>query len=102
MSDVPTCLKDTVSREIGAETILWAGPPGPRAYSRRHWKTTLLGIPWTAFAVFWTLGASGGLESFLSGKPAPPFFVLWGLMFVGVGVAMLLAPLIASMKAERV
>jgi len=101
MSNVPTCLRDTVSREIGAEAILWADRPGPWAYGRRHWKTSLFGIPFTAFSVFWTLGASGRLESFRSGRPAPPFFTLWGLMFVGIGVAMLLAPLLASIKAER-
>jgi len=102
MNNVPTCLRETVLREIGSETVLWADGPGEWAYARRHWKTSLIGIPFTAFAVFWTLSASGRLESFRSHRPAPPFFTLWGLMFVGFGLAMLLAPLLACFKAERV
>lgn len=102
MSNVPACLSEAVSREVGNESILWADAPGDWAYARRHLKTSLFGIPFTAFAVFWTLGASGRIDAFRSGKPAPPFFTLWGLMFVGIGVAMLLAPLIASFKADRV
>jgi hypothetical protein len=102
MSNVAACLRDTVSREIGAETVLWAHAPGVWAYGRRHCKTSLFGIPFTAFSVFWTLAASGRLESFGPEKSAPPFFTWWGLMFVGVGVAMLLAPLLAGIKAGRV
>src|SRR5262249_18471178 len=55
-----------------------------------------------AFSVFWTLAASGRLESFPSGKPAQPFFMLWGLMFIVIGLVMLLSPMLASIKAERV
>ena len=102
MQNLPPCLKNVVSREVGAENVLWANAPGPWAYGRRHWKTTLAGIPFTVFAVFWTLAVSGRLEAFRSAKPAPSFFELWGLMFVGIGTAMLLAPLIASIKAERI
>jgi hypothetical protein len=102
MDNIPACLKDAVSREIGAEAVRWADTPGPWAYGRRHWKTSLFGIPFTAFSVFWTLAASGRFEAFGCGKPAPPFFMLWGLMFVGIGMAMLLAPLLAGFKAERV
>jgi hypothetical protein len=102
MDNLPSCLREVVSRELGAENVLWADSPGSWAYGRRYWKTSLLGIPFTAFAVFWTLGASGHLESFRSSKPAPDFFVLWGLMFVAIGVGMLLSPLIAGCKAERV
>ena len=101
MQNLPTCLKDVVPRELGNEDVLWADSPGPWAYGRRHWKTSLLGIPFTAFAVFWTLAASGQLQGFRSSKPAPDFFILWGLMFVAIGVGLLLSPLLASLKAER-
>ena len=101
MNNIPACLQEAVSREIGAETVLWADAPGPWAYGRRHWKTSFFGIPFTAFAVFWTLGASGRLESFHSGKPPPPFIALWGLMFVAIGITMLVAPVLAGIKAER-
>lgn len=62
----------------GAQTI-WTGHPVPGIRLRSgDLLMSLLGIPWTAFAVFWTLMAtkSGG----------GPFFTLWGLMFVCVGV----------------
>jgi hypothetical protein len=101
MYNVPRCLKDVVSRELGGENILWADSPGPWAYGRRYWKNSLFGIPFTAFSVFWTFAASGGLGSHHSEKSPPPFFILWGLMFVAIGVGMLLSPLIAAAKAER-
>lgn len=100
--NIPSCLNDAVTSELGAEHVLWSDSPAPWAYGRRFWKNSLIGIPFTAFAVFWTLGASGRLESFHSAKPAPDFFILWGLMFVAIGVGMLLSPLIAGVKAKRV
>ena len=102
MDGVPSCLEADVSRELGGEKVLWADTPGEWAYGRRYWKNALVGIPFTAFAVFWTLGASGQLEAFRSKEPAPAFFQLWGLMFVAVGVGMLLSPLFAGVKAGRV
>jgi len=59
----------------------------------------MVGIPFTALALFWTWGASGGLSS---PKPAPPFFILWGARFIGIGLSILLSPLFAAWKAGRV
>jgi hypothetical protein len=102
VDNIPSCLKDTVSWEIGSESVLWADTPAPWVYARRHWKTALFGIPFTAFAVFWTLGVDGRLENVRSGNHAPPLILLAGLMFIGIGVSMLLSPLLANIKSERV
>ena len=104
MRNPPACLKEAVARELGIETIVWADGPGTSAYSRRYWKTSLFGIPFLAFSVFWTLGASGRLEGFRSkgGQSAPTFFILWGLMFVAIGLGLILSPVFAALKAERV
>lgn len=62
----------------GAQTV-WTGHPLPGIRPhRRDLLTSLFGIPWTAFAVFWTYMATksgGGV-----------FFPLWGVMFICVGV----------------
>jgi hypothetical protein len=57
-----------------------------------------MGIPFTLFSIVWTGGAATTVSK--NGK-ASPFFVLWGLMFVGIGLSMLLSPLHAAWKAGR-
>jgi hypothetical protein len=61
---------------FSGESILWEGRPDPfKFFMRRGFWVTLTSVPFLAFSVFWTLLAlSGGL-----------FFILWGLMFIGVG-----------------
>jgi hypothetical protein len=61
----------------------------------------LIGIPFTAFSVFWTWCAMGGFAG-ANGKSAPFFFVLWGCMFIGFGLSMLLSPVYGFWKAGRV
>lgn len=100
MQTIPLPISDAVHKEIQGESILWAGSPSPWSYARRHWKTALFGIPFTAFAVYWTFGATR-----ISGKgdsSFPWFFLLWGLMFVGFGLSMLLRPLWAAWTARSV
>ena len=100
------------------ETLLWAGQPAPGRMARMGIAPMLLGIPFTAFALFWTAMAGGmalifhgvgtGLSRNVPGSAplAAPFtlvsfFPLFGLIFVAVGIGLLLSPLWLSLKAGR-
>jgi len=99
MNVPPPELAGSVATELGSEEILWAASPRSWDYARHKWKGAWIGIPFTAFSIFWTWGASGGLSG---GKSAPTFFVLWGVMFICIGLSILLSPVFAAWKASRV
>jgi hypothetical protein len=104
MQPAPPAISQAVSRELAGEAVLWAASPERWAYAAKTWRSALMGIPFTAFAIFWTWGASHAVTN--SHHPAEPifgiFFPLWGLMFVGFGLSMLLSPLIAAHAAANV
>ncbi len=92
------------------ETLLWAGQPSPSRMARQGIVPMLLGIPWTAFALFWTaaaggigLLAGGAVRSSGGGAWAAPFllFPLFGLIFVVIGFGLLLSPLWLYLGAGR-
>ena len=59
----------------------------------------LFGIPWTAFALFWTAGAAGfKLPNF---QQPFDFFPLFGVPFVLVGVGLLSSPYWTARSAKR-
>ena len=101
MESPPQFLSQAVERETSNSKVLWSARPHPWGYARSRWKHALIGIPFTAFAVFWTWGAAGGFSG-SSGKSPPPFFVLWGCMFIVVGLCISLSPVFAMWKAGRV
>ncbi len=93
------------------ETLLWAGQPSPGRMARQGIVPMLFGIPFTAFALFWTAMAGGiGLlfggavrSAGSNGAFAAPFllFPLFGLLFVFVGFGLLLSPLWLYLGAGR-
>jgi hypothetical protein len=93
---LPPFLAKILERELApGERVIWKATPLPSARIRASWSKFLFGIPFFAFSVFWTWGATGGF-----GKPRPPtnsspqwFPFLWGSMFMVVGASMLLTPL---------
>jgi hypothetical protein len=101
MESPPQLLLQAVTRETSGSKMLWSARPDPWGYARSRWKHAWFGIPFTAFAVFWTWGASGGFSR-SNGKSPPPFFVLWGCMFIVIGLCILLSPVFALWKARRV
>lgn len=101
MESPPQFLSQAVERETSNAKILWSARPDRWGYARGRWKHALIGIPFTAFAVFWTWGASGGFST-SSGKSAPSLFILWGCMFIIVGLWILLSPFFTLWKAGRV
>ncbi len=82
------------------ETVEYAAQPSPGRTVLRSFGTWLFAIPWTAFSVFWTVAAAGGLSGeWPSGVGW--VFPLFGLPFVAIGLAMLSAPFWAWRKARR-
>src|SRR5262249_21126864 len=81
------------------EQLVWADRPRPAALARRASASFLFGIPFTAFSIFWVVGAYTATQR--SGHPGPEaFFPLFGLIFVGAGLFMMLSPLRAMAKAR--
>lgn len=101
MTSPPAALADAVSRELQGERVLWAGVPDRWAYASRYWKTALIGIPFAAFAMFWTYQA-GHIPAKGGGLGFAVFFPLWGVMFIFFGLTMLLSPLWAAWMAGSV
>ncbi len=115
MLSSPTLPMDAQRRIDGelspGETLLWAGQPSPGRMARQGIVPMLFGIPFTAFALFWTAMAGGFAFLFNgvarsaggSGAFAAPFllFPLFGLIFVAVGLGLLLSPLWLSLGAKR-
>lgn len=98
--DLPLHVAEAVKRETGEETVLWVGQPDPAAI---FWSATSIwffAVPWTAFTLFWEAIAVGGVVSawlFAADKSSMSklgslVMLLWGLPFLGIGIAMMSAP----------
>lgn len=82
------------------ERLLWHARAIPRA-KRGSLAIVLFAIPWTAFAVFWTvmaftlprMGGETGLLTWL--------FPAFGLPFIAVGLFMFAKPVLSRMAAGR-
>ena len=108
---LPTDAQRRIDGELSpGETLMWAGQPSPARMARQGIVPMLLGIPWTAFALFWTaaaggigLLAGGAIRSSGGGAFAAPFllFPLFGLIFVVIGFGLLLSPLWLYLGAQR-
>ncbi|MCE9530678.1 MAG: hypothetical protein K8T89_06060 [Planctomycetes bacterium] len=84
------------------EQLLWVGQPRPGRCARQALPIVLFGIPWTAFALFWMVAASGMLFGGGGGLGAIGIiFPLFGLPFVLIGLAMLSSPYWLRKRAKR-
>lgn len=86
------------------EKLIWADRPARMAsFARQHVAQALFGIPFFAFAVFWTAMAftmtsgAGGDMSWLR-----YVFPLFGIPFILVGAALLLSPAYAAFAGRRI
>jgi hypothetical protein len=79
------------------ERITWIGRPIAGRMARSAIPMVVLGVPFTAFAVFWMAMASG--IAGVAGSGVRLFFVLWGIPFVLVGLGMLASPFWMYRKA---
>ncbi|MCO6511895.1 MAG: hypothetical protein J5I65_13980 [Aridibacter famidurans] len=98
---IPHKLKELVNRELEiGERIVWTGMPRRTFFTPAATGSFLFGIPWTAFAIFWTLMAGAGTW-FTSGFSVFSIFPLFGIPFILIGIGMLSAPLGAYIKSGR-
>lgn len=97
-------LRLALERELRSdEPVVWHGWQLGRLELRTFWLY-LFAVPWTVFSVLWTTVAFGAMAS--SGEHGPGWigwaFPLFGLPFVGIGVAMLARPFVPLMQKGRV
>lgn len=72
------------------EAIVWVGQPNPMLRMRSGFGAWLFFAPWTAFSIFWIMGASGfKWPDFSSGWN---WFPLFGAPFLLIGLAGLSTP----------
>lgn len=96
---IPGYLQNKVEREVeSGERIEWMEMPVPRYFTPRATGAFLFGIPWTAFAIFWTAGAAWG-SSQAEGPGFFRAFPLFGVPFVLIGFGLLSSPFWAYRKA---
>ena len=72
------------------EIVVWVEHAGALQFAMRYLLTTLFGIPFLAFSLFSTFGAS---DAALAEEGGIAFFLMFGLVFFAVGIAMVLAPI---------
>jgi len=81
------------------EELTWIGQPIPKLFTSQSLPVFLFAIPWTAFAIFWMVGASGfEIPDFKDGFDS---FFLFGIPFVLIGLAMLSSPFWLRRRARR-
>ncbi|OVE80721.1 hypothetical protein BVY04_05270 [bacterium M21] len=97
---IPRALQEKVDRELeSGERVQWIDMPIPRYFTPASIAAFLFAIPWTAFAIFWTCGASGfKLPDFKEGFD---LFPLFGLPFILIGLGMLSTPFWTYRKALK-
>ena len=83
--------------EIG-ESVEWIEMPIPRFFTPTATSAFLFGLPWTAFALFWTAAAAWG-TSMTEGVGFFRMLPLFGVPFICIGFGMLLSPLWAYRNA---
>lgn len=98
---IPWALQAKIDRELETgERVEWAGMPVPRFFTGHSIAAFLFAIPWTSFALFWTVGAAEATAD-SCGPRGFEFFPLFGIPFILVGVFLLLSPLWTYQKARR-
>ncbi len=105
LGSIPHDLESMIHEELaGDEKLSWVGRPRPGRMVAAALPSFLIGACFTAFALFWIYGASGGL-----GPPRPRrgnpavqgLFPLFGIPFVLVGLGMLASPFVAARNARK-
>ena len=90
---LPSRISEFASREFQGEPIRWAGRADPLRAAMSGVKTALVGIPFAAFSIFWMWSAMR--------QSKDPYFPLFGIPFVLIGLGILLAPVWKWLLAWR-
>ena len=104
MTAIPSHLTEMLQRElVDGEKVLWATQPVPLLRLKSQLGTCVFGVPFFAFAAFWTVTAHSQTKgrSVQAGGWPEWFPLLWGGMFMCFGVWMLLSPLRAWWTARH-
>lgn len=86
------------------ERLIWADRPANSAsFGRSHRASALFGVPFLAFAVFWT----GMAATMTWSAPGAPWFFRYvfpafGIPFIVVGLGLVSGPLRARLRARRI
>jgi hypothetical protein len=89
-----------VNRELKPmEKIRWIEQPIPRYFTPRAKAYFLFGIPWTAFIIFWILGAS--VSWWAKGGGGSGVMTVFGIPFLLIGLGLLSSPLWAYRRALK-
>lgn len=87
------------------ERLVWAAHPVPRYFTAATVAPVLFAIPWTGFAIFWTVMAFIGTRQVSGDDPMATgfryFFPLFGVPFILIGLAMFSAPYWAARRLKR-
>jgi hypothetical protein len=81
------------------ERIVWASAALPRWLMAASIAPAIFAIPWTAFAVFWTVMAYRGTRD-VDG-PFAYLFPLWGVPFILIGLGMFTSPYWVARRLRR-
>lgn len=99
---IPPLLRELVDRELDpGERIEWVGVPKKVLFQPASLGAFLFGIPWTAFAIFWTAGAAWMTSQSDMEVGMFRLFPLFGVPFILVGLGMLSSPFWAMRKAGK-
>ena len=100
--ELPSSLRDVVGRELeSGERIQWIGMPRRVFFTPVATGAFLFGLPWTAFALFWTAGAAWATVQAEAGPGMFSLFPLFGLPFILIGFGMLSSPIWAYRRAGQ-
>lgn len=97
---------DVMQRQLRAdETLIWADRPVDLfAHAKRMAVQSIFGIPFLAFAIFWTRSAasmSSEVRGDGIGDTIGSVFPLFGWAFILVGAGLVLSPVYAALRARR-
>lgn len=81
--------------------MVWSASPKPAYFTAGSIASVLFGIPWTAFSIFWTVTAAGGVGAFSKGLGWHLLFPMFGIPFVLIGFGMLSAPIFESRRLRN-
>jgi hypothetical protein len=107
-SSIPLGLRQQIQVELEpSERVRWSDQPVPgKNMATGTWFLFAFGLVWTAFAVFWTLGASG-IFALSRGHGAGGFqvvsllFACFGIPFILIGVWMVSSPWRITQKVQK-
>ena len=73
---IPRQFQDVVDLELEpGERVEWVEMPKPTFFTPTATRAFLFGIPWTAFALFWTAGAAWMARTQIKGQALTLFFL---------------------------